>query len=143
MRNAASSLSMRTSGSAAAIQEALLYGSFSQYARHFYALLRYHLRCRVCFTSKPFTSMANSSARIVTLCLSSASGQRKRPFSSRFAHTHSPLPSHTSAFKRVRVRLENRNRCPLSGSAPNGRRIESSWNFITADLDKLIRVVEG
>jgi hypothetical protein len=25
----------------------------------------------------------------------------------------------------------------------NGRRIESSWNFITADLDKLIRVVEG
>jgi hypothetical protein len=25
----------------------------------------------------------------------------------------------------------------------NGRRIESSWNFIAPDLDKLIRVVEG
>src|SRR5580704_4485458 len=96
MRNAASSLSMRSSGSAAAIQEALFYGSFSQYARHFYALLRYHLRCRVCFTSRPFTSIANSSGRIVTLCLSSASGQRNRPFSSRFAHTHSrcrPIPA--------------------------------------------------
>jgi hypothetical protein len=35
---------------------------------------------------------------------------------------------------------------PLTGFAlvlANGRRIESSWNFITADLDKLIRVVEG
>src|SRR5579863_1887014 len=119
MRNAASSLSMRSSGSAAAIQEALFYGSFSQHARHFYALLRYHLRCRVCFTSKPFTSIANSSGRIVTLCLSSASGQRKRPFSSRFAHTHRPLPSHTKAFKRVLVLLVNKKRCPLSGSCPS------------------------
>ena len=25
----------------------------------------------------------------------------------------------------------------------NGRRIESSWNFVAADLEKLIRVVEG
>jgi hypothetical protein len=79
MRNAASSLSMRSSGSAAAMQEALFYESFSQYARHFYALLRYHLRCRVCFTSRPFTSIANSSARIVTLCCLSASGQRNGP----------------------------------------------------------------
>jgi transposase-like protein len=34
----------------------------------------------------------------------------------------------------------------LSGFAlvlANGRRIESSWNFITADLEKLIRVAEG
>ena len=35
---------------------------------------------------------------------------------------------------------------PLAGFAlelGNGRRIESSWNFIAADLEKLIRVVEG
>ena len=35
---------------------------------------------------------------------------------------------------------------PLTGFAlvlANGRRIESSWNFIAADLEKLIRVVEG
>ena len=25
----------------------------------------------------------------------------------------------------------------------NGRRIESSWNFVAADLEKLIRVIEG
>jgi transposase-like protein len=34
----------------------------------------------------------------------------------------------------------------LSGFAlvlANGRRIESSWNFIAADLEKLIRVAEG
>ena len=55
---------------------------------------RYHLRGCACFTSSPFTSMANSSARIVTLrCFSVAAGHRKRPFSSRFAHTHNPLPS--------------------------------------------------
>ena len=35
---------------------------------------------------------------------------------------------------------------PLAGFAlvlPNGRRIESSWNFMAADLEKLIRVAEG
>ena len=35
---------------------------------------------------------------------------------------------------------------PLTGFAlvlANGRRIESSWNFIAPDLEKLIRVVEG
>ena len=35
---------------------------------------------------------------------------------------------------------------PLAGFAlelANGRRIESSWDFIGADLEKLIRVVEG
>lgn len=35
---------------------------------------------------------------------------------------------------------------PLTGFAlvlANGRRIESSWNFIAADLEKLIRVVGG
>ena len=42
--NAASSISMRTCGSAAAIREALFYGSSEQYARDFYALLRYQLR---------------------------------------------------------------------------------------------------
>jgi hypothetical protein len=43
-------------------------------------------------------------------------GQRKRPFSSRFAYTHNPLPSHTRAFKRVRVRLENQNRNGLEAA---------------------------
>ena len=35
---------------------------------------------------------------------------------------------------------------PLTGFAlvlANGRRIESSWNFVAADLEKLIRVAEG
>jgi hypothetical protein len=35
---------------------------------------------------------------------------------------------------------------PLTGFAlelGNGRRIESTWNFIAADLEKLIRVAEG
>lgn len=35
---------------------------------------------------------------------------------------------------------------PLAGFEPvlaNGRRIESSWNFVAADLEKLIRIVEG
>jgi len=35
---------------------------------------------------------------------------------------------------------------PLAGFAlvlANGRRIESSWSFVEADLEKLIRVAEG
>jgi hypothetical protein len=50
------------------------------------------------------TSIANSSARITTLRLAplESDGHPKRPFSSRFAHTHNPLPSHTSAFNRAR-----------------------------------------
>src|SRR6266700_2474054 len=87
---------------------------------HFYAILRYQLRCLVCFTSSPFTSIANSSARIVTLRTASSfvgsTGQRKRPFSRRFAHTHNPLPSHTNAFSLVFVLFVNKNKCPLSGS---------------------------
>src|ERR1700692_4279953 len=82
----------------------------------FQELLRYHARGSVCFQSSPFTSIANSSARIVTLRSLPGSGQRKRPFSSRFAHTHNPLPSHTNAFRRVFVLLVNRNKCPLKGS---------------------------
>src|SRR5712692_8616471 len=100
--------------------EVLYYANTRKCSRTFYADRRYQLRGRVCWRSSPFTSMANSSARIVTLaCFSLATGQRKRPFSKRLAHTHIPLPSHTSAFKRVRVRLENRNTCPLSGSCPS------------------------
>ena len=67
-------------------------------------------RGRASARSSPLTSIANSSGRITTLRASAASGHRKRPFSNRFAHTHNPLPSHTSAFKRVRVRLVNRNK---------------------------------
>lgn len=36
----------------------------------------------------PFTSMDSSSDRIVTLRTPSVAGQRKLPFSKRFAHTH-------------------------------------------------------
>ena len=74
------------------------------------------LRGRASARSSPLSSIANSSGRITRQLSSVAAGQRKRPFSNRFAHTHSPLPSHTRTFKRVRSRLENRNRCPLSGS---------------------------
>src|SRR5579885_223652 len=84
----------------------------------FQELLRYQARGTVCSQSSPFISIANSSARIVTLRTSSASGQRKRPFARRFAHTHNPLPSHTRAFNRVFVLLVNKNKCPLSGSSP-------------------------
>jgi len=50
--------------------------------------------------SKPFTSIANSSDRMVTLRLSpSGCGQPNRPRSSRLAHTHRPVPSHARAFK--------------------------------------------
>lgn len=79
----------------------------------FYAAesLRYQFarRC-ACFRSIPLINIASSSGRIVTLSDPLASGQRKRPRSSRFAQTHNPLPSHTNAFSRVRVRLVNRNR---------------------------------
>jgi hypothetical protein len=62
-------ISMRVCGSTTTLKEALFCGIFLGYARDFHALLRYRLRCRVCFPSRPFTSFANSSARIVTLCL--------------------------------------------------------------------------
>src|ERR1700680_1269508 len=91
---------------------------FQSFFYPFQTLLRYHARGFVCFKSSPFTSIANSSARIVTLRTFSASGQRKRPFSRRFAHTHNPLPSHTKAFSRVFVLLVNKNKCPLNGSCP-------------------------
>jgi hypothetical protein len=80
------------------------------------------LRGRAWVTSSPLTSIVNSSGRITTLRVLSAPGHRKRPFSSRFAHTHNPLPSHTSAFRRVLLRLVNRNRCPLKGSCPRWSR---------------------
>ena len=35
------------------------------------------------------------------------------------AHTHSPLPSQTKILIRVRFRLVNTKRCPLSGSSPS------------------------
>ena len=50
-------------------------------------------RGRAAAMSSPFTSIANSSGRMITQPPSCAVGQRKRPFSSRLAHTHSPLPS--------------------------------------------------
>src|SRR6516165_1420520 len=43
--------------------------------------------------SSPLISIVNSSGRITTHCPPAAAGQRKRPFSNRFAQTHSPLPS--------------------------------------------------
>ena len=64
----------------------------------------------------PF-SMASSSGRIEILDEAFPSGQRKRPRSNRFAHTHSPLPSQTSAFSLVCERFVKGNSCPLSGSA--------------------------
>jgi hypothetical protein len=51
------------------------------------------LRGRASATSNPFTSIASSSGRIVIHRPSCAAGHRKRPFSKRFAQTHSPLPS--------------------------------------------------
>ena len=45
-------------------------------------------------------------------------GPAKSSFLQTLAHTHSPLPSHTSAFSRVRERFVNRNKWPLNGSWP-------------------------
>src|ERR1700680_4790452 len=110
---------MSTCGSSAAMGEmSHNTRTLENVPEHFYALLRYQFRCRVCFTSSPFTSIANSSERMVTLRASFVSGHRKRPFSSRFAHTHNPLPSHTKAFSRVFGLLVNKNKCPLNGSCP-------------------------
>jgi hypothetical protein len=44
------------------------------------------------------------------------------------------------------VRVDIREAQPLAGFTlvlANGRRIESSWSFVEADLEKLIRVSEG
>ena len=49
-------------------------------------------------------------------CASPACGQRKRPFSKRFAHTHSPLPSKTKSFRRLCRPLQKRKTWPLKGS---------------------------
>lgn len=54
-------------------------------------------------------------------CPISAAGQRKRPFSSRLAQTHSPLPSLNNSFKRLRWPFENRNKqkqMPALGLGP-------------------------
>jgi hypothetical protein len=59
---------------------------------------------------------------------SAAARRQNRPFSSRFAQTHSPLPSPTRTFSRLQARLGNRNRCPsvahqsVPGSVQNFRR---------------------
>src|SRR3954467_11145972 len=82
---------------------------------------RYHRLRRVCERSIPPTSNTNSSWLSTTFpCSLATSGHRKRPFSSRFAHTHSPLPSQNSSFSRLRGALENTKTCPLRGS-PNNR----------------------
>ena len=100
---------------------------FPTYKRSYADLLssavttRYHRLRRVCERSIPPTSNTNSSWLSTTVPRSLAtSGHRKRPFSSRFAHTHSPLPSHNSSFSRFRCAFENTNTCPLRGS-PNSR----------------------
>src|SRR5579863_9473086 len=103
---------MRACGSRTAIGEMPHVTRTCENVPELFQPLRYHARGSVCFQSSPFTNMANSSARIVTLRTWSASGQRNRPFSRRFAHTHNPLPSHTKAFSLVRVRLLNRNKVP-------------------------------
>ena len=66
------------------------------------------LRGRASARSSPLSSIANSSGRITTQPASVAVGQRKRPFSSRFAHTHSPLPSHTSPSMLPKTTVEYR-----------------------------------
>src|SRR3954462_3760966 len=69
---------------------------------------RYHRLRRVCERSIPPTSNTNSSWLSTTFpCSLATSGHRKRPFSSRFAHTHSPLPSQNSNFSRFRCAFEN------------------------------------
>src|SRR5438094_218406 len=78
---------------------------------------RYHRLRRVCERSIPPTSNTNSSWLSTTFpCSLATSGHRKRPFSSRFAHTHSPLPCQNSNFCRFRWPLDHTKSCPLSAS---------------------------
>ena len=77
------------------------------------------------------------------------SGMTRREYCAKYGVTMATLDYWRRAHRKqkptlVPVVIEEAR--PLAGFAlvlANGRRIESSWNFITADLDKLIRVVEG
>ena len=79
----------------------------------------------------------------------SESGMTRREYCAKHGVTMATLDYWRRAHRKqkptmVPVAIEEAR--PLTGFAlvlANGRRIESSWNFITADLDKLIRVVEG
>src|SRR4051795_10180161 len=83
---------------------------------------RYHRLRRVCERSIPPTSNTNSSWLSTTFpCSLATSGHRKRPFSSRFAHTHSPLPSQNSSFSRFRWAFENTKTCRSEGRLTTGR----------------------
>src|SRR5450759_4894651 len=85
--------------------------------------IRCHRRRRLPARSMPPNSSASSSWLSTTFaCPLAASGHRKRPFSKRFAHTHSPLPSQNSSFTRLRCAFENRKTCPLIGSHNNRSR---------------------
>ena len=65
-------------------------------------------------------AVARSSGRIVIHRPSRADGHRKRPFSKRFEQTHSPLPSHTKAFRRLLPRFVRRQGPPV------GRHVDRS-----------------
>jgi hypothetical protein len=70
---------------------------------------RYHSRRWASAGPMPPRNSASSS-RLSTAKVSSpvVSGQRKRPFSRRLAHTHRPLPSQNGNFRRLRCALANR-----------------------------------
>src|SRR5688500_18391941 len=69
-------------------------------------------------SSTPPISNASASGASASFARSSfGAGQEKRPSSSRFASTHTPVPSQYKSFSRVRSRLMNANTAPLFGSS--------------------------
>jgi hypothetical protein len=57
----------------------------------------------------------------LALCIA-RSRPGETPFLYLLAQTQSPLPSQTRTFNRLRWALQNKNRCPLSGSQDNRTR---------------------
>jgi hypothetical protein len=78
------------------------------------------------------------------------SGMKRREYCARHGVAMTTLDYWRRAHRRqkpklVRVAIEE-TRAQQAGFAlvlANGRRIESSWSFVEADLEKLIRVAEG
>jgi hypothetical protein len=70
-----------------------------------------------------------------------ASGHRKRPFSRRFAHTQSPLPSQNSSFSRFALRVGKQKDVPAQRIArqPVADQTEESFKSLAQSVDPAAR----
>jgi hypothetical protein len=89
-------------------------------AKTIFAQRSYHPFIDPCRSSMPPMSSASASgARTSFLRSLLGFGQEKRPCSSRFANTHTPVPSQYSSYSRVRSLLMKQNTAPDFGSSPS------------------------